>query len=96
MHLKYHILTKKFSETQFIVKAGDYAAEKIKTPASKGVQAARDSLHAAIAKAREATDPDVAVKMAWDAWNVFASYPAGKNYDSFPRGTVFSIFLLDL
>ena len=63
----------------FIIKAGDYAAEKIKTPAVvSGVQSARDTLHAAVAKAREAADPDVAVQLAWDAWTKFAAYPPGE------------------
>lgn len=64
----------------FILKAGDFAAEKLTTPASKGVQAARDVLHAAVAKAREASDPDVAVQMAWEAWNKFAAYPPGEAF----------------
>eukprot|EP00195_Chlamydomonas_chlamydogama_P010514 CAMPEP_0202899842 /NCGR_PEP_ID=MMETSP1392-20130828/8877_1 /ASSEMBLY_ACC=CAM_ASM_000868 /TAXON_ID=225041 /ORGANISM="Chlamydomonas chlamydogama, Strain SAG 11-48b" /LENGTH=250 /DNA_ID=CAMNT_0049586119 /DNA_START=107 /DNA_END=856 /DNA_ORIENTATION=- len=54
-------------------KAADWISERLNPV--KGVQAATDTLKATIQKAREATDPDVAVKLAADGWNKFASYP---------------------
>lgn len=51
--------------------AGDYAvivAKEGSASVAAGVQAARDTLQTTVDKAREATDPDVALSMAWDAW----------------------------
>lgn len=57
-------------------KIADAAIEKFKSPkVIEGVTAARETLSATFAKAREASDPDVAFKMATDAWSAFASYP---------------------
>uniref|UniRef100_A0A6U2HWX8 Uncharacterized protein n=1 Tax=Chlamydomonas euryale TaxID=1486919 RepID=A0A6U2HWX8_9CHLO len=39
------------------------------------VQASRDALLSTVKQAREAADPDAAVRMAWDAWTSFASLP---------------------
>ena len=55
----------------------DAAIDKVKSPKLiEGVAAAREALSAAFLKAREASDPDVAFKLASDAWISFASYPA--------------------
>jgi hypothetical protein len=58
-------------------KLADAAIERVKSPKLiEGVTAARESLSAAFTKAREASDPDVAFKIASEAWVAFASYPA--------------------
>ncbi len=46
----------------------------------KGVKAARTTFMAALQTAKEATDPDVAVAMASDAWTKFSSIPAGEHF----------------
>lgn len=43
---------------------------------SKNITRAKEQLHAAIALAKEASDPDVAVVKVQDAWNSFAAIPA--------------------
>lgn len=58
----------------FVAKTSDWAADKL-NPA-KNVQIAREALHATIAKAKELTDPDAAVKAVHEAWESFASIPA--------------------
>ncbi|KAJ9531006.1 oil globule associated protein [Haematococcus lacustris] len=58
---------------EYIKGISDWAKDKLNP--IKGGQHALDTLNAAIAKAQEATDPDVAAKMALDAWNSFASVP---------------------
>lgn len=64
----------------FISKTAEHVVEQlsvknVQAATAKRVQTARDTLQAALAKAREATDPDVAVAMAWDAWTTFAALP---------------------
>jgi len=59
---------------EYIQRTADWVAARI-NPA-KGVQIARDTLQVALNKAREATDPDVAVAMATEAWSKFAATPA--------------------
>lgn len=65
----------------FISGSADYAVERlnvkgIQVASLKAVEAARDTVQAAVAKARNATtDPDAAVALAWDAWTNFASLP---------------------
>ena len=50
----------------------DAAIDKVKSPKLiEGVAAAREALSAAFLKAREASDPDVAFKLASDAWISF-------------------------
>ncbi|KAJ9515661.1 hypothetical protein QJQ45_002709 [Haematococcus lacustris] len=58
---------------EYIKGISDWAKDKLNP--IKGGQLALDTLNAAIAKAQEATDPDVAAKMAMDAWSQFASVP---------------------
>lgn len=57
-----------------VAKTTDWAAAKLNP--SHTVQVAKDTLHATISKALEATDPDVAVNMVYDAWVSFSSIPA--------------------
>lgn len=63
----------------FLSKAGDYARERgsgLAQSARDSIAAASNTLQAAVNKARETADPDVAVPLAWDAWTKFASFPA--------------------
>lgn len=70
---------KTFSEAsekyfQYLTSTADWVVDKLNPV--KGVQAARDTLNAALKTAKEASDPDVAVQMAQDAWSKFSSIPA--------------------
>ena len=53
----------------------DWVADRV-NPA-KNVQLARDSLKAALSKARDMADPEKAVAYATDAWTTFSNVPAG-------------------
>lgn len=58
-----------------LIALADAAIEKLKSEKLvSSVQAARDTLIAALSKAKEATDPDVAFKLAHDAWTAFVSF----------------------
>lgn len=69
---------KTFSETStayfaWVHQFAEWAKERLNPV--KGGQAALDGLNAALAKAKAATDPDVALQLATDAWSSFASVP---------------------
>lgn len=68
----YKAATEKYFD--LVAKTTDWAAAKLNP--SHTVQVARDTLHATINKALEATDPDIAVQMVYDAWVSFSSIPA--------------------
>jgi hypothetical protein len=57
-----------------VIKQGDWVADKLSP--IKTVQAARDSLHAAVAASWDMTDLDKAVETVHQAWLKFASVPA--------------------
>jgi len=58
---------------EYVKAISDWARDKLNP--IKGGQLALDTLNLAMQKAKEATDPDVAAKMAVDAWNTFSSVP---------------------
>ncbi|GAX84729.1 hypothetical protein CEUSTIGMA_g12151.t1 [Chlamydomonas eustigma] len=68
----FHVATETY--LNYVSKAGEFVAGKFQ-PATKGVQAAKEQLFAAVEKARKSADPDVAVQMGADAWTTFSSYP---------------------
>lgn len=74
--------TKLVLAAQYMTKTADYVLDQlhlkpVQDATLKAVQAARDSMQAAIVKARGVADPDVAVQIAWDAWTSFTAIPPG-------------------